>query len=101
MKIIKENVYDISTQQRFKLTYNSANKLIKIDRKTYKNRLYFLDEYAIDPDRDFIWITDDDYVIQIDDRVLEIIVDTENFINQMRDLKTADKITNYIKFLQL
>ena len=101
MKIIKENVYDIITQQRFKLTYNTSNELIKINRKSYKNRLYFLDDYPVKFNRDFVWLTDDDHVIQITDNVLEIIVDTDNFITHMRELKTADKITNYIKFLLL
>jgi len=98
---IKENIYDVSTQQRYKIVYNSGNDLVKINRKLYRNKLYFFDDYTTMYNRDFLWITNDDKIIHIDDEIVELIVSTDNFIKKLRILKTEYKILNYITFLRL
>ena len=56
MKVIKENIYDIRTQDRYRISYSVNNELLKINRKIYKNRLYFFDDYTKLTDRDFMWM---------------------------------------------
>lgn len=101
MRDIKEIIYDIKTDDRFVITYNHSNEIIDTNKKYYKNKLYYLNDYANNIERDFIWISDDNKIIQIDDNVLRLIYDTENFIEKMRTLKTEEQISIYISFLQL
>ena len=101
MKIIKEVIYDIKNNNRYVISYNAVNEVMNINRKNHMNKLYYLDDYKLDNERDFIWISDDNKIIQIDDNVLELIYNTENFIEKMRTLKTEESITNYISFLRL
>lgn len=101
MKITKEIIYDIKNNNRYTVSYNAVNEVLNINRRNHLNKLYYLDDYANDSERDFIWISDDNKIIQIDDNVLELIYNTENFIEKMRTLKTEESITNYISFLRL
>lgn len=100
MKIIKENIYDVVSQDQYKIVY-TGNKVLSIDRLDHKNKLYFFDDYVKFADRDFIWITEDDFIIEIDDSVLKLFTRVDGFIQNIRKLKTEDKIKNYISFLQL
>lgn len=101
MKIIKEVIYDIKNNNRYTVSYNACNEVLNINRKNHLNKLYYLDDYKLDNERDFIWISDDNKIIQIDDTVLKLIYNTENFIEKMRTLKTEENINNYISFLRL
>ena len=102
MRITKEYIYDIRTQNRYQVAYNESNEIIKINRKCYQNKLYFFDDYSDEySQRDFMWITDDSRVIEIDDFLLNLMTNTELFMDKMRELATYEKITNYISFLKL
>lgn len=98
---MRENIYDILHQRKHVLTHNN-NKVIRVSRKGYKNKLYFFDNYSKNKkQRALIWITDDDIIIQISTGLIDLIVETVGFIEIIRKLKTADKINNYILFLKL
>ena len=100
MKTTKETIYEVCTQKRYVVKYNDDG-VININLKDYRNKLYFFDDYVKFTDRDFIWITDDSKVVQINNSVLKLLIDVEDFIGKMRGLKTEEKINTYISFLQL
>lgn len=100
MRIVSETVYDISSETAYNITYDKVGSILSGDIPS--NNLYFLDNYAqIYNFRDFIWVTDDNYIIEIDDALLKIIRNNDKFIDKMRELKTKSYISAWITYLHL
>ena len=102
MKIIKEQIFDVHTIANHEITYTDTGGILDIDCTHCTNKLFFLCDYE-EPfnNRDFIWITDDMKVIEVDDSLLNIISDNDEFIQKMRDLKTEERIVDWINFIML
>jgi len=98
-----EFVYDTKFHRRFRLEYEiGTNEILSINKSSYKNTLYFYENYGTMDHKykDVIWISDDNYVIELNKGVFGLAKNID-FFNTLRILKTHKKITSYIDYLIL
>ncbi len=98
-----EYIYDTKFYRRYKLEYNYVTKeVISINKNDYRNTLYFYENYGTvdNQTKDIIWMTDDGYVVEINDSIFDLAKNI-NFFKTLKTLKTYDRIINYIKYLIL
>lgn len=68
----------------------------------YRNKLYYYYDYEKpeNKNKDIIWITKDNKIVEIDDMDMKHIKDVA-FFDKLRELGTREKIINYLNFLEL
>jgi hypothetical protein len=102
MSTTTEYIYDTKFHRRYKLEYDRDTKEIKsINKKDYKNTLYFYENYvSMHSNEDIIWITDDNHIVEMNHGVFNLSHNID-FFKTLRLLKTREKIVNYTKYLLL
>lgn len=102
-KVISEFIYDTKFYRRYRLEFDSVTKkVISINKNNHKNTLYFYERYDTMEHamKDVIWISDDNYVIELNNGVVDLSKHF-NFFETLRILKTYEKITSYTDYLIL
>ena len=98
-----EYIYDTKFYRRFRLEFNPDTKeVISINKRDYKNTLYFYERYdTLDHAmKDVIWISDDNHVLELNNGVVYLSKHF-NFFETLRILKTYERITSYTDYLIL
>jgi hypothetical protein len=116
--IIEQHLCDYRFQNCFVLSYDEDTKKVhswsfdkakdekppfpKCVTGNHKNKIYYYYDYdkPQNKHKDIVWISDDNYIIEIDDTFMKYIKNIE-FFDKLRELKTRDKILNYLNYLEL
>lgn len=107
--IVLETICDYKYRTCYQLIYERDTKVVSrlldntgMSEIDYKNKLYYYYDYEKpeNKNKDIIWITDDNKIVEINDCDMKNIKDVA-FFDKLRDLGTRERIINYLNFLEL